>query len=280
MIIAIMVCSTCAYAQKSRKSKKRRGKAKTEQVTTTPTINESQNANTPTPPEEATTAKKEEPVAVFSDEVKIYKPEATNDGSIAVSDVIDIPNRSKDEIFTEVLSFIYNNLNTETEAIEKIDFDNQRIILFRKLKQGEYKDATTYEYLISFQMGNNMLSFIASELKAEYKEKGFLPRKLNFEKLKPTEKERHKELIDEFSSLNSQYLHSIAKHVATTKPETVTHWSQIKIGKAVKGMNKTEVLMTLGRPAIERSTGTREKWMYGNEYVIIFTNGIVSSIID
>lgn len=273
-----MVCSTSVYAQKSRKSKKRRSKAKTEQVTTTPTINEHQNAGTP--PEETTTAKEEEPIAVFSDEVKIYKPENTNDGTIAVSDVIDIPNRSKDEIFTGILSFIYNNLNTETEAIEKVDFDNQRITLFRKLKQGEYKDATTYEYLISFQMGDNMLSFIASELKAEYKEKGFLPRKLDFEKLKPTEKERHKELIDEFSTLNSQYLHSIAKHVATTKPETVTHWSQIKAGKAVKGMNKTEVIMTLGRPAIERTTGTREKWMYGNEYVIIFTNGIVSSIID
>lgn len=214
------------------------------------------------------------------DGVSVFYPSLDADGKLAVSDLLDVPGKSGEEVFIGALEYVYDNLDPESELIESIDYDSHRFIMARKLKQGSGKTTTSYEYILAVQVTDGILSFGAYDITAEYREKGILPRKMDIEKLKPQENERHKELVVEFSHLNSKYLHDMARYIADNKINRVTHWDDIKSQNVVKGMNKTEVKLVYGRPVSERVTGKREKWMYPDNAVVIFTNGVVSAVID
>ena len=68
--------------------------------------------------------------------------------------------------------------------------------------------------------------------------------------------------------------------VIITKDElTLDGWKEIKAGDVVKGMNESEVKLVFGRPYNERKTGKRIKWMYEDNSVVVFTDGIVSTVI-
>lgn len=210
----------------------------------------------------------------------VFYPELDENQQLVVSDIIDVPGQSEVQIFTNALVYLYDNLDPETESIESIDYDSHKFIIARKMKQGSGKTTTAYEYILAFQMTDGLISFACYNIDAEYREKGILPRKLALEKLKPQEIERHKELVIEFSSLNTKYLNDIAKYATETKPEVVSHWENIENKEAVKGMNKTEIKLIFGRPVSERITGKRTKWMYADNSVVIFTNDIVTTIIE
>lgn len=214
------------------------------------------------------------------DGIKVFYPSPDENGKLSVSDIIDIPDNTQTGIFTNALVYIYDNYDPENEAIETIDYDSRRFIIARRMKQGSGGKTTSYEYISAFQIADGLMSFIAYDIRAEYREKGILPRKLDIEKLKPQENPRHKELVEEFSFLNSKFLKEMADYISSTKAENITHWNEIKDNQAVKGMNKIEVKLALGRPYSEREMGKRTKWMYDNNSVVIFTNGIVTTVID
>lgn len=214
------------------------------------------------------------------DGIKVFYPSLDENGKLSVSDIIDIPDNTQSDIFTNALVYIYDNYDPENEAIESIDYGSNRFIIARRMKQGSGGKTTSYEYISAFQIADGLMSFISYDIRAEYREKGILPRKLDIEKLKPQENPRHKELVEEFSFLNSKFLKEMSNYISSTEAEKVTHWNEIKNNQAVKGMNKTEVKLALGRPYSEREMGKRTKWMYDNNSVVIFTNGIVTTVID
>jgi hypothetical protein len=45
-------------------------------------------------------------------------------------------------------------------------------------------------------------------------------------------------------------------------------------------MNQTEVMLVKGKPTSNRTSNSRVKWMYGNDNVVIFTDGKVTNIIQ
>ena len=60
----------------------------------------------------------------------------------------------------------------------------------------------------------------------------------------------------------------------------VKHWPEIKKGIVVKGMNEAEVRLIGGSPRSINNTGERVQWMYSNDFIVIFTNGMVSAVIQ
>lgn len=212
--------------------------------------------------------------------IEVFYPSLDENGKLAVSDLLDIPGKTGESIFIGALEYIYDNLDPELESIESIDYDSHRFIMARKMKQGSGKTSTSFEYILAVQVADGILSFGCYDISAEYREKGILPRKLDIEKLKPQENERHKELFIEYSHLNSKFLRNLAIYISQNKIDSVSHWDAIKSKKVVKGMNKTEVKLVYGRPISERTTGKRVKWMYADNAVVIFTNDVVSTVID
>lgn len=202
------------------------------------------------------------------------------DNRLEVSDLVELPRKSKNDIFVGAAIHIVDNLDSETDFLESVDFDSRKIQLARKVSFGENKTATTYKYRIAFQAADGLLSFVCYDISAGYREKGILPRTLPVEKLTPDKNPRHQELIDEYTRINSEFINNMAEAIKSGNTQPVSHWDEIKDNRVVKGMNATEVKLALGRPASIRDTNSRSKWMYGNDTVIIFTDGKVTTVIE
>ena len=72
----------------------------------------------------------------------------------------------------------------------------------------------------------------------------------------------------------------MAAYVSDNPSLKVTHWKDIKDGTVVKGMNETEVKLVGGAPVSVRKMGKRSKWMFSNDFVVIFTGGVVTTVIQ
>ena len=44
-------------------------------------------------------------------------------------------------------------------------------------------------------------------------------------------------------------------------------------------MNETEVMIAAGRPISVREQSSKTLWMYSNDFVVVFTDKIVSSVV-
>lgn len=202
------------------------------------------------------------------------------DNRLEVSDLVELPGKSKNDIFVGAVISIVDNLDSETDFLESVDFDSRKLQLGRKVSFGENKTATTYKYKIAMQAADGLLSFVCYDISTGYREKGFIPRTLPVEKLTPEKNPRHQELIDEYTRINTEFINGMAETIKSGSTQPVSHWDEIKENRAVKGMNATEVKLALGSPASVRDTNGRSKWMYGNDTVVIFTDGKVTTVIE
>lgn len=213
------------------------------------------------------------------DGIKIYRPTET-DGRQMISDFFDVPGTDKMTIMAKALAYCTDVLDKETEIIETVEPASGRFVIGKMLTVGSGRNAVTYTYHIAFQSGDDVLSFACYDITVQYKEKGILSRTLTFEKLKPEEKEQHKEIVETFSIENSRFLNDVLNFVKTGECDPVAHWDEIEACQVVKGMNMTEVKLSIGRPAHVTDQGNgRVKWMISNNFVVIFTDGIVTSVI-
>lgn len=99
-------------------------------------------------------------------------------------------------------------------------------------------------------------------------------------KLNPEKKQKHKEIISTFQELVSKELNCMFDAVIENKCATITHWNDINIQRPVKGMNEDECFLAFGNPnsKYEDSQG-RTQWSYGLNFVLIFKEGHLETII-
>lgn len=213
------------------------------------------------------------------DGVRIYRP-STQNGKAVVSDIIDLPGISPRQAFIAALIYAREKLDPEFEQMGKVDFDKYRFIVSLAPVSGEGKEQATFSYDQAFQFTDDILSFQASDIVVGYKEKGFLPRKLEAEKLKPATNARHKELVEEFALLNSGYLAAMMNYIRENPAIEVTHWNEIRNGNVIKGMTPAEVTLIAGKPANINDSGNRVKWLYSNDFIVVFTNGVVTNVVQ
>lgn len=210
------------------------------------------------------------------DGVKIYTPELQNE-KIQISDLADVEGVAKSRIFANVMLAVRETMNDETDEIENVDYDSFRI-RFSRSSANENLPAT-FLYSVALQMDDGMLSFLVYDISISYRERGIIPRTQKIEKLNPEGNRRHKELFESFVVDAARYIDSLLQAARADQALEVTHWAELSQGKVVKGMNPTEVKMLRGRPDSERQSGQRLKWMYGNENVVVFTDGVVTTVL-
>ncbi len=218
---------------------------------------------------------KEMPATI--DGVTIYRPEQDN-GKLQISDLVELPKTSAETIFVNSLVDVKNNFDDEIEELTKVDYEGLRYCLNRSVADEDH--SATYKYTIALQATDGMMTFLVSDIAIGYKVKGLLPRTVAIEKMKPAKDKRQKELIEQCAVSISRYVDRLAKAITSQEKPTVTHWKDIYKGTVVKGMNETEVVLIKGRPDSRRQSNSRTKWMYGNDNVIIFTDGAVTNIIE
>jgi len=214
--------------------------------------------------------------------VRMMRPIIENEKA-TVSELIDIPGVSKEQIFIAALLYATEHLDNSEKAIDKIDvvdYDARRFVITRRANHGEGKNESAFKATTAFQCADDMLSFATYDIDVTYKEMGFLSRTRAIEKLTPMKNDRHKELFEDFAYTNSTYIMDMTRFISEHPDLTVDHWQEIKNQEVVKGMNETEVKLAVGIPLSNRTSGSKVKWIYSNNYVIIFTGGKVSTVIE
>lgn len=214
------------------------------------------------------------------DGVKIFRPNTIgDDGRISVDGNVALPAKKQSQGFIAAYIYASDNLG-DADRIDAVDYDGKSFSVYREIREGEYKDAAVYRFVTDYVFSDGKMSFSTYDINIEYKEKGILPRKISIDKFKPATNERHRELSEGFSLANSILIDDMAEAALEAKPVDVTHWTDIKAGKIVKGMNETEVRLISGAPRSVSPLGESTQWMYTNDFIIIFTDGIVSNVIQ
>lgn len=208
--------------------------------------------------------------------IKIYTP-VEDDGNIHISDIVDFNARSRENIFINSLYDLQFNLDQTNEQIERIDYSGRRMSIHRK--SIDNSKGYTYNYTIAFQTADDMLSFIVYDISISYREKGIVPRTQKIEKLNVSGNRKYFDMVEACLFDISKFIARVSDAVLQNTASEVTFWADLENKTVVKGMNPTEVILIKGRPSNIRKTGLREKWMYGNDNVIIFNEGVVTTII-
>lgn len=208
-------------------------------------------------------------------------PEAV-DSVAVVRGHIAVPGLTAQQCFLAAMVYASENFNTEAEeGFEKIDFKKHTFTLLLKTTQGDKNTETTYTRSITFKATDGGLDFEAAQIDCRYREKGLIPRTLRMEKLHPDTNRRHAELVKEFSEVNSAYLDGMKQYTSTRKDIQSPNYAKLAKGAKVEvGMNMDEVTILAGAPVNKRKSGERYRWIYSNDYVIIFTDGVVSKIVQ
>lgn len=214
--------------------------------------------------------------------VKIFYPSTEpSDSSAVVKGRLMVPGLTGNQVFLAAMVYAVNNFDTENgECFLAVDYDRHEFSLMLKSTQGTNSRETTYTRNILFQAADGQLDFRVTDISARYREKGLIPRTLPMEQLHPESNTRHGELVMEFVSINSAYLGEMASYAATRADISAPNIQQVKNGTVAVGMNPDEVRLVLGAPWEERRSGERKRWIYGNETVVIFTDGRVSRVIQ
>lgn len=216
------------------------------------------------------------------DGIRVFRPGSNdNDGNPVVKGDVNTGNVNAADAFTAAYICVKDMFDPESkDAVEAVDYDNHAFTVFREIHEGEYQNSVTYRFMTNYAFADGKMSFSVYDINIEYKEKGILPRKVNLAKLKPATNDRHGELLEGFNITNSRVIDRIAKAVGESPAHNVTHWSDIKAGKVVKGMNEAEVRLIGGTPRSVTPWGDGQQWIYSNDFIVIFLNGIVTNVIQ
>ena len=208
--------------------------------------------------------------------------EVSSDTVAVVRGTVALKGLSARKAFLAALVYATENLDAENgEGIEKIDYDNNSFTVLLKSKQGRNDTETTYTRSLNVKAKDGGLDFEAVEIDCKYREKGLIPRTLKLEKLHPESNTRHAEIVKEFTAVNSQYLAGLADYASSRSDISSPNFEKVKNGERVSlGMNEDEVTILLGMPLNKRKSGERVRWIYSNDYVIIFSDGKVSKIVE
>ncbi|MCL2650810.1 MAG: hypothetical protein FWD60_07275 [Candidatus Azobacteroides sp.] len=210
-------------------------------------------------------------------DVQLY-PLSEADGKLVVSDFIDFTGLTSEQIFVNALLYAIDTGAQQKENIESIDFAAKRFVVKQRINSAQEVDVA-YKCSTRFQVADNNLSFLSSDIVYEAKNIFKELKDTPFEKIDMKKKPNQKIYIDEFTAGNSLFLSGMFKFIQTNQYEPVTHWEDISNEKVVKGMTQTECKLAAGKPVHIRIMGNKVRWMFNNDFIVLFEDGKVSSIL-
>lgn len=224
------------------------------------------------------------------DGIQQFYPEtvtvANDDGSIdsvaVVTGILPVTGLNDRQAFLAAMVYSADNFDHDAEeGFEDIDYRKQEFTVLVRTTVGTNNNEATYTRSIKFSPADGGLRFEVGNIDCRYRDKGIIPRTQRLEKLHPEKNKRHAELVKEFVEVNSQYLAQLAGYVATRPDIDSPNYARLGKGNTVtEGMNMDEVTILLGAPMNKRKSGDKYRWIYANDFVVIFTDGLVSKIVD
>lgn len=205
-------------------------------------------------------------------------PYSEVNGKVVISRFQSLDGLAENEIFLNALLWVIKNGPQPEEKILQIDYDKRQFMVTLMLENS--KTTSRYRHSLAVKVSENIITMLASDITYETEAAVIkLVKRLSFEKLQPDKKPKHKVLMDEFADMYKECAGQMLKFISTNQLSAITHWNEIKEKEAVKGMNRDECLLSLGKPASVQKQGDKEEWMYDSYTYLFFENGIVTSVI-
>lgn len=217
-----------------------------------------------------------------TDGVRMFYPQTVGEDSITViAGSIPVKGLTAEQVMLAAMVYAAENFDEEKqERFSSVSYPDKEFAVDLSTTMGANNKEATYSRLLTVKAGNGRLDFTVGDIKVRYRQKGIIPRTVDVETLHPGSDTRHEELILELSQVVSEYLGKMAKYASSRPDIKATHYDEMKDCSVVKGMNMDEVTIAKGPARDVRRSGERTRWIYDNEYVIIFTNGTVTKIVE
>lgn len=216
----------------------------------------------------------------YEDLRSVY-PVTTSDGKRVINGFIDFSS-SDEDIYANSLKWSINNL-CEKGRDHIFDVKIEKKIFSFDTTLEEYENGKTkisFVFKGNIKVSNQKLVFSLYDI--QYKMGGItgFVSGTDFDKLNPDKKPKHKEIVNSFQTLASQMLNKLFDDIIQNNCKSVTHWKNIDFQRPEEGMNDDECLIAFGKPSniFEDSKG-QIQWSYGMNFILIFSNNILTTII-
>jgi hypothetical protein len=207
-------------------------------------------------------------------------PLVTDNGDKVVSGFISLQGKTDKDIFANALLWAIENVSPKRkEGINNINFNTLSFDFDWAISSSnETKSKNVYYFKAKLKVSEGTLVYYISNIVIE--SSSILMKKVvSINKLQPEKKESHKQLVDGFIDTESSMLNQLFDYLATNKLQKISHWDEIKIAKAVKGMNEDECRLAFGKPQAEVDYSGEIQWMYSSSFYLFFKNGILTKVI-
>lgn len=209
-----------------------------------------------------------------------------DEGGLVASDIIDFIGQDQNEIFAKTVNATRDIATDEDDEIIKIDFANRKISFQKTISNGKGggkildKDIASYKFVVTMSPGSdgNML-YVVDDMWVSYKDKGIFQKTVPIASLKD-DNAKHDALKKEFVNILQTFMATYIQNIRSADYQPVSHWSQLEEGRVIKGMSEYEVKLLKGTPRNTNKNGSKLKWIYSNSNVVVFNNGVVTSVID
>lgn len=209
---------------------------------------------------------------------QIQAPYSIVDNKVVISQFQSIEETTSENLFLNALLWTIQNAPQPEEKIMEVDYDKKQFGVAWMIDNP--KTACRYRCVVSVKVTDNIITMLASDINQEAETSVIkLVKRLPFEKLNPDKKPKHKDYLTDFANLHEGYIAQLLEFVSNNQLPPITHWREIEEKNVIKGMNPTECILSLGKPASIQKQGNKEEWMYDAYTYVFFENGIVSSVI-
>lgn len=226
----------------------------------------------------------ESQAALFAEEmdgIRIYTVNAFDeDGDARIEGFETVESLDGTKGMVGGLLYVVDNMDCDTDNIENVDFDKKQFYLNRVVPVGSGRSAGVCRYTTRYIFDDEIISFVCSDIMFEYKEKGIIPKKTRVDKLKPTTNPSHREFLEGFYKDNSTFINNIKNNAPSLGQAEISHWDEIKKGTVVKGMNHEETKLVGGQPRSVSKSGNREQWIFSNDFIVVFRDGVVANVMQ
>lgn len=209
---------------------------------------------------------------------QVQAPYSIVDDKVVISQFQSVEGFTAENLFLNALLWTIQSASQPEGKILEVDYDKKQFGVAWMLDNP--KTACRYRCVVSVKVADNIITMLASGISQEAETAVVkLVKRLPFEKLNPEKKPKHKDYLTDFSNLYEKQVSQLMEFVTTNQLPSITHWREIKENNVVKGMNPTECILSLGKPASVQKQESKEEWMYDAYTYVFFDDGVVSSVI-
>lgn len=182
--------------------------------------------------------------------------------------------KSDDEAFANALLWAVNEGPGRKEEILDCDFAKRQLTMEYNLKRDN--EELAYTCRLFMKVSDGKLMFLVNDIKMQG---GIMTVFQNFDKLNPSKKPKHQDIINDFQSLNNKKLQQLINFISEHNP-VITNWKKVCLGQLESGMSSDEVKLIYGKPVSIQENGNESQYVFSTFVYIFFENGIVKSFVN